>query len=606
VAQLRRGRQREHGQALIMFVLSIVVIMAFASIVIDLGLLRTNTARLQNALDAGALAGAQSLPAGGSGLTAVTSTVSSLVTANYSSAKNLNVTYYCLLPIKSGSADTSQIAFLCPGFSSSAHFSCNGTTCDALCGPNDVAGPSSTEACDMVGVTANDTQPFAFGQLVGVPNGTINGGGGGSGGGSTSFAANAPSRIDVVVIMDRTGSMSGVDTSNARAAALTMVEQYTYAGQTAGPIYNPTIEWLAYGLLGPSAPGSCTSTPAGSIGTATMSDLFHWVPVGLSGQNAPAPATGQTSASDYSKVISAINCVSNSGTGTDLADPFAMAQYELDKYGSPNDRWGIILETDGQPNAATSTRGVTGSNYCAAASTTATNAKADSASLVTGHTPHNGGIQIYTIGFGLDGSNNTGNPCPDSSAPWHNQLPRSLLVSAASAPAVDTPCTTPSSTPIYYNPSTRVYEYVSSTTLVTNTPVGSTMTQVATAPGSPWVPVTNHFFCSPKSTSASSGLTSMLSQAASSLASGSRLVQLPVLPPVITSMSPSTLPVTGGTVTISGKYFTSVYSVAGASSFTVVNDTTMTAVMPAHAALPPVSVTATNGSGVSNAVTLTY
>jgi hypothetical protein len=32
----------------------------------------------------------------------------------------------------------------------------------------------------------------------------------------------------------------------------------------------------------------------------------------------------------------------------------------------------------------------------------------------------------------------------------------------------------------------------------------------------------------------------------------------------------------------------------------------MTAVMPAHAALPPVSVTATNGSGVSNAVTLTY
>jgi hypothetical protein len=98
----------------------------------------------------------------------------------------------------------------------------------------------------------------------------------------------------------------------------------------------------------------------------------------------------------------------------------------------------------------------------------------------------------------------------------------------------------------------------------------------------------------------------MLSQAASSLASGSRLVQLPVLPPVITSMGPSTLPVTGGTVTISGKYFTSVYSVAGASSFTVVNDTTMTAVMPAHAALPPVSVTATNGSGVSNAVTLTY
>ena len=381
-----------------------------------------------------------------------------------------------------------------------------------------------------------------------------------------------------------------------------MVEQYTYAGQTAGPIYNPTIEWLAYGLLGPSAPGSCLSTPAGSIGTATTSDLYRWLPVGLSGQNAPAPAAGQTSASDYSKVISAINCVTNSGTGTDLADPFAMAQYELDKYGNPNNRWGIILETDGQPNAATSTRGVTGSNYCAAASTTATNAKADSASLVAGHTPHNGGIQIYTIGFGLDGSNNTGNPCPDTSGTWKNQLPRSLLVDAASTPAVDTPCTTPSTTPIYYNPTSRTYEYVSSTTLVTN-PAG--MAKVGSAPASPWVQVTNHFFCSPKATVASAGLTNMLSQAASSLASGSRLVQLPVQPPVITSISPSALPVTGGTVTITGKYFTSVYSVAGASSFTVVNNTTMTAVMPAHAA-GPVSVTATNGSGISNAVTLTY
>ena len=61
MARMSRSRKRQHGQALIMFVLALVVILAFTSIVIDLGLLRTNTARLQNALDAGALAGAQQL-----------------------------------------------------------------------------------------------------------------------------------------------------------------------------------------------------------------------------------------------------------------------------------------------------------------------------------------------------------------------------------------------------------------------------------------------------------------------------------------------------------------------------------------------------------------
>ena len=55
----------QHGQAMVLFALSLVVIMVFASIVIDLGLLRTDTAELQNALDAGAVAGAQQLPATG-------------------------------------------------------------------------------------------------------------------------------------------------------------------------------------------------------------------------------------------------------------------------------------------------------------------------------------------------------------------------------------------------------------------------------------------------------------------------------------------------------------------------------------------------------------
>ena len=565
---MARSRRTEHGQALIVFVLTIVVIMAFASVVIDLGLLRTDTARLQNALDAGALAGAQQLPATGAAATGsggVTATVTKFVLANYPSAKNLSVTYYCLVPADStGKADTTQIPVLCSNFPSTSKFTCSGATCDAICDPTVTpAGAPSTESCDMIGVTATDIQPFAFGQFVGVPNGTVNGAGGG--GNPVSYAANTPSLtpVDLALIVDRTGSMSGVDTQNAQAAAATLVKKTTWGGVTAGPIFNPALQWVAFGLLGPSAPTSgCKSVPAGTIGTATNADLFRWVPIGLSGVGAPAAGPNQVSAQDYSAVIAAINCYTNSGTGTDLADPIAMAQYELDTYGHAGHRQGIILETDGQPNTATSTRGVTGSNFCAAAVAAAANAKAD-------HKISAQGIEIYTIGFGLDGSNNV--KCPDTSGSSQGNTARQTLVGMASSPALDNNCST-----------------------VTNTPIAGQV---------------DHFFCVPKSSGTSANLAGVFQAVASSLASGSHLVQLPVPPPIITSISPSHGPPAGGTaVTLMGKYFTDAYALSfgsGSVSFTVVSDTQITLMSPGGSP-GAVNVTVTNPSGPSNAVRFSY
>ena len=57
-----RGRaatpKREQGQIIVLFVLAVVVIMGFAALVIDVGVLRNSNQNLWNALDAGALAGA--------------------------------------------------------------------------------------------------------------------------------------------------------------------------------------------------------------------------------------------------------------------------------------------------------------------------------------------------------------------------------------------------------------------------------------------------------------------------------------------------------------------------------------------------------------------
>ena len=58
-----REPKQEQGQIIVLFVLAIVVIMGFAALVIDVGVLRNANQNLWNALDAGALAGASQLPA---------------------------------------------------------------------------------------------------------------------------------------------------------------------------------------------------------------------------------------------------------------------------------------------------------------------------------------------------------------------------------------------------------------------------------------------------------------------------------------------------------------------------------------------------------------
>ncbi len=58
-------RRGEEGQILVLFTLSIVVLMLFASIVIDLGMLRNNRQILVNTVDSAALAGGVLMPVDG-------------------------------------------------------------------------------------------------------------------------------------------------------------------------------------------------------------------------------------------------------------------------------------------------------------------------------------------------------------------------------------------------------------------------------------------------------------------------------------------------------------------------------------------------------------
>ncbi len=350
---LRGNRERERGQIVVLFALVLVVILAFTSLVIDIGLLRNNRQTLVNSLDSAALAGGTLLPVDGSipgDAAKIDGLITSTIQANYPGLPSsaYTISYKCLIGVDTSTPAKPYISrdvpLVCDPHFSLGHnppvasdFAGSGPTRFSSC------DPAVGDRCNAVLIAGAANTPFSFGRVVGVNQGST--------GLVVSAACNGPcgtapsSPVDVVLVIDRTSSMNGTDTTNAKAAANSLVG-----------VYDPAQQWLALGTLGPSTTsGGCVAGAAGSIGTATApADLRRWVPVGLSG-------VGSSVSSTYANISAAITCYPNSSTGTDLADPMTMAAWELTHNGRTGVRKGIIFETDGQPNAAVGA----GPNYCA-------------------------------------------------------------------------------------------------------------------------------------------------------------------------------------------------------------------------------------------------
>lgn len=254
--QPRSRRDGEHGQVLILFALMMVVVLGAAALVVDVGLLRSDKMRLQNALDAGAMAGAHYLPAstasGNSNYANVRTTATSYAQSNMPGLTP-TVTFRCLIGITAaGLPRVTDMPGACNVSQSqtSTAWLCDESSCWAPCDP----ATTSTDVCNTIQVTDDATRQYGFGGAMGVTSGNT---GTETAAACTGLCGASPTApLDVVVVVDRTGSMGsffpdGSDVAGLRAGARAVLGAY-----------DPAIQRVAFGALGPST--STTTSPANS------------------------------------------------------------------------------------------------------------------------------------------------------------------------------------------------------------------------------------------------------------------------------------------------------------------------------------------------------
>ena len=239
----------EHGAIAVLAALTIVILFAAVAFVIDISRLYHERQVLQNAVDFGSLAGAQDLPVQGAPAAAIANADAiKVATANAPqvTAANLTITYQCIVGDQDGDGvpDVGAVPFVCgpTGTWSSGWVKKGATRLVHDCNP--FAG----DKCNTIKLQTSSTIPYYFAPVIGINNGSTGAVNAASCKGSCGAAA-AP--IDVVMVLDRTGSMSDADVANVRNAALSVLDFYDASDQWIGMVSLP---------YGKGSPGSLGST----------------------------------------------------------------------------------------------------------------------------------------------------------------------------------------------------------------------------------------------------------------------------------------------------------------------------------------------------------
>jgi hypothetical protein len=345
-------RRNESGAVAIMFAMLAALLMGVAALGVDFATQVNERQKLQDAMDAGAQAGAYQLPTNAA--KSNSDALSFAKTADYQATPD--VLYYCVVAsAASGSTfvlDTTQIPSVCNPASAKVGTTYTGTRCNkSIC--SIPCTPASGDMCNTIRLSDDVDVPFTFARAIGIKKGST--------GAVSSVACKGscgtipPNPLDVTVVADRTGSMSSTDVNSMITGIKAMLKVMT-----------PSQQYVSLGSIGrasSTAPSSCKSSPSTSTTTGP------WIPTPFTTGYLNAAGTDVNTSSQLIKDISCLTTASS--TGTSLAAPMkAAARYLLGSaVGGSNNLTSLparntgtpkkvlIFETDGQPNETASTGG---------------------------------------------------------------------------------------------------------------------------------------------------------------------------------------------------------------------------------------------------------
>lgn len=367
----RKSGPGEEGQVLVLFTLLLTTLVMFMVLVIDGGMLVLKHRSTQNVVDAVALAGAQELP------------------DNPANAIAVAREYAVLNGID---PDSMTITFSCT--------STNIRLCDAAAGKY-----------DTINIITTQKAPAFFGPILSLM-------GAGSNcwttGCTTTLEAAACTgvcgvgavKVDAVVAIDHTGSMSATDLQNAKDGALTLMRTMDSSSQRIG-----------LGVTPPVHPTDFCDTIEDWTQPST------WLPVPMNDLYQSSPHVLNAA----STLIATTNCLDRAsgsqdvpGPHTDLASPMKYAMAELAANARTDATPAIVLFTDGAANIWNSAEGLAAGAL----------GPCDYA-VRMGRAAAAAGYTVYTIAYGADEN------CTRELAgsPWANQPATDVIKAMASDPA---------------------------------------------------------------------------------------------------------------------------------------------------------------------------
>jgi Putative Flp pilus-assembly TadE/G-like len=390
----------ERGVVAVVVALLMVVLGGSAAMTFDLSRLRHERHLIQAAVDLGSLAGAAYMPVSSPATAAQAEAVALEVAsanAGQLSSGNVSISFLCVVsdPEGNGGADSDELRYRCGhpdvDWGDGLWTSRNGKA-------SHPCNPYAGDVCNTIKLTASSTIDFYFAPLLGFNSGST------GGVQAASCRGCGPAPLDMVIVVDRTGSMSTTDVANVRNA----IANSDGALNSVLEFYDPTN--VRIGLV--AVPYRNTTNC--NVGVADpqfypATNPATWQVVPISGGY--RLSSGNLNPS--STLVQRVQCLQRAGSPdiivdgrdsdgnhTNYGDPIAAAQWMLENQGRPGIPNAIVFMGDGeanQPQAYDSGgRRIAGRyNPCAYAATAASAAKTRVASGIDPTT-------VFSLGYGVD------------------------------------------------------------------------------------------------------------------------------------------------------------------------------------------------------------